>query len=334
MKRSMNSKPQGWALKNCYRNNTNNIFKFLMLLYALLDSLKTAGQEKCLSYLFNMECNKTYKSMEKFIRLYPKPGFTTLLFLLFTIITFQALNKSICENPEIKQLEFSNKLLYEETFEDRKAWEGLWTQFAEEHAFEIVENPVFRGKHSGKFELRSGDKQATRSGLRSEVLFPTQAHNERWYSYAIFFPSEGWNYDKDDEVVTQWHNSGTPTLSLRVRNGNLRFRIGHVANLSTSKWFFYELGSVPKDQWIEFVYHIIHSEGRDGLVEIWKNGQKVVNHRGPNKYKDSSDPSWKIGIYKSSWAKNRTLTDVRITFFDNIRMGNEHATLDDMRTFD
>jgi hypothetical protein len=234
-----------------------------------------------------------------------------------------------------EELEFSNKLLYEETFENDEAWKGAWKQFPEEHSFNIVNEPVYRGNYSGKFELRYGDRQITSTGIRSEVLFPSQTNSERWYSYAVFFPSEGWQDDKDDEVVSQWHNgTGTPTLSLRVRNGNLRFRIGHNPNIGTHLWDYYEFGPVPKDKWVEFVYHIIHSDGIDGIVEIWRDGLKIVNHKGPNKYLESKDPQWKIGIYKSTWAKGETDIKLRITYFDNVRIGDENATLKDMSSLD
>jgi hypothetical protein len=90
---------------------------------------------------------------------------------------------------------------------------------------------------------------------------------------------------------------------------------------------------VPKDRWIEFVFHIIHSDGSDGIVNAWQNGRQVVRHRGPNMEKDSELPRWKIGIYKSTWDERPTLVQGRIVYFDNIKLGNENATLEMMSTF-
>jgi hypothetical protein len=228
----------------------------------------------------------------------------------------------------------SSNLLFEETFENESSvWKGIHKQFAEEHSFTIVDDPVFKGKAAGKFELRQTDRRATKNGLRSEVLFPLQEHPERWYSFAVYFPSDGWGDDPDNEVVSQWHSpGGTPTLALRVRNGDLRFRVGHDPNLSVSKWAHYSFGKLPKDEWIEFVFHIIHSDKWDGLAEVWKNGEKVVTHNGPNQRPNTRQATWKIGIYKSTWAKKETTVDFRITYFDNVKIGNEFAQLEEMKS--
>ncbi|MFT2009625.1 hypothetical protein ACMA1I_13175, partial [Pontibacter sp. 13R65] len=42
-------------------------------------------------------------------------------------------------------------------------------------------------------------------------------------------------------------------------------------------------------------------------------------------------PRWKLGIYKSDWNNGKTTdTKKRVLYFDEIRMGNERATLADM----
>ena len=41
-------------------------------------------------------------------------------------------------------------------------------------------------------------------------------------------------------------------------------------------------------------------------------------------------PRWKLGIYKPTWERKTTDTDIRIAYFDNIRIGNENANYDEM----
>lgn len=257
------------------------------------------------------------------------------IFLLFTFISMEWKQQNIKKvlAPQ------SDQVILEENFENNTCWEGdsyAYRQFAEDHAFEVVDKPVYSGNKSGKFELRYGDRMATKNGgPRAEVLFPKQSHHERWYSFAVFFPGYGWKDDMDDELVSQWHSgAGTPTLSLRVSNGNLKLRIGHNPNVPTSRWDFYEFGAVPKDEWNEFIFHVVHSQEEDGLVEVWKNGRKIVTHNGPNWYPDSDFPRWKVGIYKSSWRKKKTNVDLRVIYFDNIRIGNEHTELEQMLSLD
>ncbi|MBI0399169.1 Ig-like domain-containing protein [Cyclobacterium marinum] len=232
---------------------------------------------------------------------------------------------------------FSSKnLTVEETFENGDAWTGdsyAYQQFAEDHSFKVVKDPVFDGDYIGKFELQYGDPMVTKNGgPRSEVLFGEAESSEMWYSFAVYFPSYGWKTDNDDEIISQWHASnGTPPLSLRVKNGKLRLRVGRTEGTSV-KFTYLEFGDVPKDEWNEFVFHVVHSKDSDGLVEVWKNGEKFATHKGPNLYSDGKHTRWKIGIYKSTWGKKSTDINLRVTYFDNVRIGGENASLNDMIT--
>lgn len=61
---------------------------------------------------------------------------------------------------------FSSKnLTVEETFENGDAWTGdsyAYQQFAEDHSFKVVKDPVFDGDYIGKFELQYGDPMVTK----------------------------------------------------------------------------------------------------------------------------------------------------------------------------
>ncbi|AEL24502.1 heparin lyase I family protein [Cyclobacterium marinum] len=222
-------------------------------------------------------------------------------------------------------------IVYEETFESENPFYAYVTkQFSEDHSFKVSSSPSFKGDHVGRFELRKTDAKATRTGKRAEILVETPTGAENWYSFAVYFPSNGFEKDNDDEVISQWHNAGTPTLSLRVVKDDLIFRVGHDSNLKTSLWDHYDFGSVPKDEWVDFVFHIVHSDNSDGLVEVWRNDDKILTHSGPNKYKGERLPRWKVGIYKDAWDGKTTDTDKRILYFDNIRIGNEKASYEEM----
>jgi len=223
-------------------------------------------------------------------------------------------------------------IIFKEDFENKTPFEFAHKQFPEEHSFTNVSYPKYAGSFSGKFELRYGDRRATKSGRRSEVLFPRQTNNERWYSFAVFFPSEDFQFDEDSEIITQWHqgNLGTPSSCIRIINDRLIFRVGNVQPKGNAKLLeHYELGRLPKDRWIEFVFHFVHSFGNDGITEVWMDGEKVVDRKGGNMY-NGELPRWKIGIYKSTWDKKSTLVSKRILFFDNVKMGNEITNFEEM----
>jgi hypothetical protein len=184
----------------------------------------------------------------------------------------------------------------------------------------------YNGTKSVRFELRDTDPEAN-SGTRAELSFPDATNLNRWYSFALYAPGTLYKIDSDDDVISQWHQAGgaTPALCLRVKNDRIYLRV-----LGT--WI--DLGVFEKDTWRAYVMHVKHSAGSDGLVELWRDGVKIVNRTGANMYAVTGDyhnPKWKMGIYKSDWnGTGTTQTTMRVLHFDDIKLGNEYATYQDM----
>jgi len=184
----------------------------------------------------------------------------------------------------------------------------------------------YNGTKSVRFELRDSDPEVE-SGTRAELSFPKTTNLHRWYSYAMFIPSAQFKYDTDDDVITQFHQGGgvTPALCLRVKQDRLYVRILGTWN---------DLGPFLKDAWHSYVLHVKHSSSSDGLTEIWIDGTKVFSKTGANAYPVGSTysmPWLKMGIYKSNWnGSGTTATNLRVLYFDDIKMGNEFATYNDM----
>jgi len=70
------------------------------------------------------------------------------------------------------------------------------------------------------------------------------------------------------------------------------------------------------------------------LIEIWKDGVKLVTRKGASMYAITGDfhlPNWKMGIYKSDWnGTGTTSTNLRVLYFDDIKYGKATATYDEM----
>jgi len=185
----------------------------------------------------------------------------------------------------------------------------------------------YGGYQSARFELRDTDLMV-QSGTRAEITFPTTTNLNRWYSYALLFDSANYKKDASDEVITQWHQGGgkTPALCLRTKNDRLYLRI--MGNI----WV--DLGLLDKGKWHSYVMHVKHSSGSDGLVEIWRDGAKILSRTGQNMYRvtgDLKNPNLKLGIYKSDWNYSQTTaSNKRVLFFDEIKIGNEKATYAEM----
>ncbi len=223
----------------------------------------------------------------------------------------------------------ASSILFEETFEGNDALAKVVSMHTStDYGFRLVDKPVHRGRRAGRFELRDTDPMIHR-GTRSELFVIDRiTYKERWYSFAAFFPSEGYANDTSNELISQWHQSGSPPISLRISNDRFYLRVLH--NSDESAWEKIDIAPVTKDVWHEFVFHIIHSEGKDALIEVWHNGRLQITYRGRNQIKGEKMPYWKVGIYKAKWNKSTTDTHIRICYIDDIKVGNENARFSDM----
>ena len=222
-------------------------------------------------------------------------------------------------------------LIFEETVEGP-------TPFSTAHNIEIgdwdyalqyvTSPPAHKGNKSARFEIRE-DQPLVKDGKRAEVTIVkgSEGHitKEAWYSFAVYFPTEGYEYDHEREAINQWYQSGSPSTSIRTDDGRILFEVGNHPDFRER----IDLAEIEKDVWYTVVMHFIHSYEGDGFVELWYDGQKLITRNGGNMY-DNVLPKWKIGVYKAAFKYNTSYVDKRIIYFDTIRVGNENATYEDM----
>jgi hypothetical protein len=173
------------------------------------------------------------------------------------------------------------------------------------------------------------DEPLVKGGKRSEVTIIKGENlpgRDMWYSFAAYFPSEGFAYDETQEMISQWYQNGSPATGFRINRDRFYLETGNTPDGRKK----IDLAQVTKDTWHEFVFHFVHSHGTDGLIEVWHNGTKILTHKGGNMYNVDIMPKWKVGLYKSSFKYNTSLVDKRVAYYDNIRVGNANATLSDM----
>lgn len=222
---------------------------------------------------------------------------------------------------------FSQNIIYSESCDGPTLFATYAKrQTATPYGITIAKDKYYSGSQSARFELRDTDPEV-QSGTRSEIVFPETTNLNRWYSFAIYFPRDGYAKDDADEVINQWHQGGgkTPALCLRTRNDILYLRVLGV---------WKSLGTITKDTWQSYVIHVNHSSGSTGIIEIWRDGKLLFTYKGANMYRVTGDihnPNWKLGIYKSAWnGTAKTKTSKRVLYFDDIKLGNERATLQEM----
>jgi len=259
-----------------------------------------------------------------------RPVLCVLLMLSCSVMNKEDLTKNTKQAYVTKAAKKSSNLIFVETVEGTNPFStarsmevGSW-----DYALQFVTNPVFEGLKSVRFEIRK-DQQLIKNGKRSEIVIVKGSKGDitkdTWYSFAAYFPTVGYEYDTEREVINQWYQNGTPATSLRTQKDRFLLESGNMPGNRKR----YDLGQITKNTWQEFVLHFIHSNRSDGLIEIWHNGKKVLTRRGGNMYKDVL-PKWKIGLYKAAFKNDKSLVTRRIIYFDNIRVGNSKATYADM----
>lgn len=229
--------------------------------------------------------------------------------------------------PKAKTNSLSSNLIYQENCDGSSIFNSyVDEQVATSYGIQQTTSKFYNGVKSARFELRDTDPEV-QNGTRSEITFPDATNLERWYSYAQYIPSDSFAYDNSDDVITQWHQGGgaTPALCLRVKQDHLYVRV-----LGT--WT--DLGTLIKDKWVSYVFHVKHSDSTDGLIELWIDGVKVLTKSGANMYTVTGsyhNPNWKFGIYKSTWnGSGTTDTHIRVLYLDNVKLGDENATYNEM----
>lgn len=204
------------------------------------------------------------------------------------------------------------------------------------------------GRNCIRFALYDTDPLAS-SGTRTEIkiydiddLTEVEPEDlERWYSMDIYMPDTSWAYDATEDIWFQFHQSGglSPSVAIETRADTMRLRSrlldgSSAENGPNDKASFG--GTILKNQWVHYVFHIKWSLASDGHIEAWRNGSKILNVTGANMYpvpgpSELENPKLKLGIYKWEWNGSQT-TDVskRIYYMDNIKVAGKAATYADM----
>lgn len=157
-----------------------------------------------------------------------------------------------------------------------------------------------------------------------------------WYGFRTCLPAS-WENDHQYEVVAQWkgrrdpdEDSKSPALALRVRSKEWYItnrwdpRPITPANRAPRKTLWH--GELDIARWTTWVVRVRWSYAADGLLEIWKDGRRILEKRGPNTYNDRRGMYFKIGIYKPPWSEGTwfpSRVGTRVVYHDDVWIGVE-----------
>jgi hypothetical protein len=249
------------------------------------------------------------------------------------------------DNININNVSTGNNLMLTSTFEnelDFKSWNKeicRWT------AVQLSNEVARKGQTSVRFELTKQDVLDFSGFTRAEIRRPCETEAERWYGFSNFLPT-GYAADGLAEMIAQWHDIPDFDLGESWRSPPISFKIindhyyvhylwaGNAVNtdLSKSGEQMVDLGPVDKNTWNDWVFHIKFSYRSDGILEVWKNKNKIFSYYGPNSYNDKMYPYFKLGIYKWGWNgwASYSPENKRVLFYDEVKIGNGNSGMEEV----
>lgn len=266
--------------------------------------------------------------------------FTTLAFGLFAAAA-SALDKE--PEPVVAPMIFASGF-ESGTLVDQQGW----TREGNMPSLTVAGEPVREGKYAMKAYLnRLTSNTSFRTELRPIVEHP-KIDQEYWYGFSTYVPSP-FVADTQWELIAQWHD--TPDSGEDWRNPILALYMSGDEYQWTSRWddkaitpkdangnFIYggtnrwKVGSISATagEWQDWVVRVkwrwVNDQG--GILQIWKNGELVVDHIGPNTFNDQKGRYFKFGIYKG-WRDRyepKGIVSDRLYFFDSFRMAGPGGT--------
>lgn len=203
-------------------------------------------------------------------------------------------------------------------------------------------------KRVGTYALKSylsadRDSQYERERTESMILgSPTMVGQENWYGFSVFLPLD---YVPDNiwELVAQWHvdpddavedaAARYPAMALWSDHGIWQISNSIDADAQTTSRASitqrkFNLGAYETNKWTDWVFRVKWSYQSDGILQVWKDGKKVIDAPGPNCYNDKKGPYVKLGVYKGWGTMTPDKVRTRTVFHDEFRMATAAGSYD------
>jgi hypothetical protein len=209
-----------------------------------------------------------------------------------------------------------------------------------------VKDIIRAGKTAVRFELRPGDQWEGASSYRDGPdQFRTELSGHRnftatmgkdyWYGFSMLIPADFPHAAVTQVIIGEWHDvadqgeiSRSPVLAQRYEYSVFRVQLYYSSQEiqrsdSGIRKVIYDDYHFKKGVWHDFIYHIKWSYESDGFVEMWLDGKKLTDYKGPVGYNDNQGPYFKYGLYIRP-----KVTERYIVYFDEFRMGNSYEEVD------
>ncbi len=209
----------------------------------------------------------------------------------------------------------------------------------------ISKNYAASGSNSFRIELNKSDPIINGSKRSELTLMKREGPlEERTYSFSTLLPDGG---DEDfavdpegSEVIAQWHNTPDdgeewtyPPLALHTYKGHYElWRIWDDAKMSTDEQIMdkgnfvrHDLGSYVDDKgrFVQWTFKVKWGwlDSQNPRIQVYKDGELILDVEGPNTTNDEEGTVLKLGIYKWDWAQGKDNTSIlsnRVIYYDNV----------------
>ncbi len=192
----------------------------------------------------------------------------------------------------------------------------------------------------------------------SDVLTNGYVGYERWIGFNIYVPGS-WTFETNPiltNIIHQWHDNeqGGETgyksaFEFVISTDKFAYNTRACANESGSGFVeeFHSMElynpSIVRDAWHSIVIHLVFqnpatAQGNQARVQIWIDGTKASDPPPLQMgYNHIYSPFFKIGNYSWAWnddnlacCGNFTVVTTRTHYVDNVRIGTELATYNDV----
>jgi hypothetical protein len=93
----------------------------------------------------------------------------------------------------------------------------------------------------------------------------------------------------------------SPSFALYTVGNGRRFNVQARGPAGTKR---YAEQDIPFGRWVDYVFKFRQSAGSSGLLQVWQDGQQIVDHRGELGYKVSQKDYFKFGYYNWTGASS------------------------------
>lgn len=192
--------------------------------------------------------------------------------------------------PAILPLPDRGRVVWECDFEDTRC------DMVEQSKTEPVPRSFFvaparSGRYAIALVTQPGDDQVHDSGdwERNDMLLPPSPDycnegQEEWWAVSVLFPDL--YVESELGTVMDFHHDGSGGLAnfhVMVAGNQLEF-VGFFGDVENPEYYYASVGTIVRNTWYDFVYHVKWTAGDGGWMTAWVNGKKMLSHQGPTLY--------------------------------------------------